>query len=87
MFATGLFRVVECRSEDGHTYCFLCHCCRVRSNKKDIIDHLTSSSHLRNYLVSLLWINNEQEHESFTHPKAVENVLGLTFKFTENVCV
>ncbi|XP_044027954.1 uncharacterized protein si:ch211-199g17.2 isoform X2 [Siniperca chuatsi] len=47
----GLFRVLECRSEDGHTHCFLCHCCRIRSNKKDIIDHLTSSSHLVNYLM------------------------------------
>ncbi|XP_034400965.1 uncharacterized protein si:ch211-199g17.2 isoform X2 [Cyclopterus lumpus] len=49
----GLFRVVECRSEDGHTYCFLCHCCRIRSNRKDIIDHLTKSSHLVNYLMEI----------------------------------
>ncbi|XP_054461339.1 uncharacterized protein si:ch211-199g17.2 [Anoplopoma fimbria] len=49
----GLFRVVECRSEDGHTCCFLCHCCRIRSNKKDIIDHLTTSSHLLNYLMEI----------------------------------
>ncbi|XP_073319692.1 uncharacterized protein [Pagrus major] len=55
----GLFRVVECRSEAGHTYCFLCHCCRIRSNKKDIIDHLTSSSHLMNYLME-------------THPEQVD---------------
>ncbi|XP_045914099.1 uncharacterized protein LOC123976200 isoform X3 [Micropterus dolomieu] len=47
----GLFRLVECRGEDGHTYCFLCHCCRIKSTKKDIIDHLTSSSHLMNYLM------------------------------------
>ncbi|CAJ1084068.1 uncharacterized protein si:ch211-199g17.2 isoform X1 [Xyrichtys novacula] len=47
----GFSRVVECRDEDGHTYCFLCHCCRVRSNEKDIISHLTSSSHLVNYLM------------------------------------
>ncbi|XP_047462012.1 uncharacterized protein si:ch211-199g17.2 [Mugil cephalus] len=47
----GLVRVVECRSEDGSSYCFLCHCCRIRSNKKDIVDHLTSSSHLVNYLM------------------------------------
>ncbi|XP_034560642.1 uncharacterized protein si:ch211-199g17.2 isoform X2 [Notolabrus celidotus] len=46
----GVSRVVECRGEDGHTYCFLCHCCRIRSTK-NIIDHLTSSSHLVNYLV------------------------------------
>lgn len=52
-FATGLFRVVECRSEDGHTYCFLCHCCRTRSNRQDIIDHLTKSSHLLNYLMEI----------------------------------
>ncbi|XP_068432452.1 uncharacterized protein [Clinocottus analis] len=50
----GLFRVVECRHEDGHTCCFLCHCCRIRSNKKDIIDHLTKSSHLVNYLMEIL---------------------------------
>ncbi|XP_034016743.1 uncharacterized protein si:ch211-199g17.2 isoform X2 [Thalassophryne amazonica] len=49
----GLHCVVECRSEDGHTHCFLCHCCRVRSNKKDMIDHLTSSSHFYNYLVEV----------------------------------
>ncbi|XP_039977238.1 uncharacterized protein si:ch211-199g17.2 isoform X1 [Xiphias gladius] len=55
----GLVHVVECRSEDGCTYIFLCHCCRIRSNKKDIIDHLTSSSHLLNYLME-------------THPEQVE---------------
>ncbi|KAK2830333.1 hypothetical protein Q5P01_018264 [Channa striata] len=55
----GLFRVVECRSEVGLAYCFLCHCCRIRSNKRDILDHLTSSSHLINYLVE-------------THPEQVE---------------
>ncbi|XP_070702778.1 uncharacterized protein [Pempheris klunzingeri] len=67
----GLLHVVECRSEDGHTYCFLCHCCRIRSNKKDIIDHLTSSSHLVNYLMEthpeqlglmMTDINNNFEH-------------------------
>lgn len=47
----GLYRVVEYRSEDGYSKCFLCHCCRVRSEEKDIVDHLTSSSHLFNYLV------------------------------------
>ncbi|KAM8767363.1 uncharacterized protein AB9X84_006246 isoform 2-T2 [Acanthopagrus schlegelii] len=47
----GLSCVVECRSEAGHTHCFLCHCCRIRSSKRDIVDHLTSSSHLRNYLM------------------------------------
>ncbi|XP_028286679.1 uncharacterized protein LOC114451900 [Parambassis ranga] len=47
----GLSRVVECKSQDGRSYCFLCHCCRIRTNKKHIIDHLTSSSHLTNYLM------------------------------------
>ncbi|XP_041867511.1 uncharacterized protein LOC121656537 isoform X2 [Melanotaenia boesemani] len=47
----GLVRVVEFRSEGGCSYCFLCHCCRIRCNKKDIIDHLFSSSHLINYLM------------------------------------
>ncbi|XP_041664550.1 uncharacterized protein si:ch211-199g17.2 isoform X1 [Cheilinus undulatus] len=46
----GLSRVVECKGEDGQTYCFLCHCCRIRSNNQDIIDHLSSSSHLVNYV-------------------------------------
>ncbi|XP_069032430.1 uncharacterized protein [Embiotoca jacksoni] len=55
----GLFRVDECRSEGGRSCCFLCHCCRIRSNKEDIIDHLTSSSHLVNYLME-------------THPEQVE---------------
>ncbi|KAM4724831.1 uncharacterized protein FYW61_013123 isoform 2-T3 [Anableps anableps] len=49
----GLVRVVEFRSEDGCSYCFLCHCCRIRSTKKDVIDHLTSSSHLVNYLMEI----------------------------------
>ncbi|XP_072226633.1 uncharacterized protein [Leuresthes tenuis] len=47
----GLVHVVEFRSEDGCSHGFLCHCCRIRSNKKDIIDHLTSSSHISNYLM------------------------------------
>ncbi|XP_058474284.1 uncharacterized protein LOC131446914 isoform X3 [Solea solea] len=47
----GLFCVVECRSDNGHTCVFLCHCCRIRFNKKDLIVHLTSSSHLNNYLM------------------------------------
>nr|XP_020462476.1 uncharacterized protein LOC109963900 isoform X2 [Monopterus albus] len=61
----GLFRVVECRSENGQTYCFLCHCCRIRSNKMDIIGHLTSSSHLVNYLME-------------AHPEQVESVTDAT---------
>lgn len=89
-FATGLFRVVECRSEDGHTYCFLCHCCRTRSNRQDIIDHLTKSSHLLNYLVSWFWISNwndrEQYYFTIPHPEAAENMHGFTFKFPDNVC-
>lgn len=58
----GLNRVLECRSEDGLTCCFLCHCCRIRSNKKDIIDHLTRSSHLVNYLMEI-------------HPEQVEGMM------------
>ncbi|XP_032436556.1 uncharacterized protein LOC116731136 isoform X1 [Xiphophorus hellerii] len=49
----GLIRVVEFRSEDGCSCCFLCHCCRIRSTKNDLIDHLTSSSHLVNYLMEI----------------------------------
>ncbi|XP_067357746.1 uncharacterized protein [Channa argus] len=62
----GLFRVVECRSEDGITYCYLCHCCRIRSNKKAILDHLSSSSHLINYLVE-------------THPEQVEVITAAVY--------
>ncbi|XP_062265998.1 uncharacterized protein si:ch211-199g17.2 isoform X2 [Platichthys flesus] len=47
----GLGRVVECRIDTGCTFLFLCHCCRIRTNKTDIIDHLTGSSHLINYLM------------------------------------
>ncbi|XP_023140936.1 uncharacterized protein si:ch211-199g17.2 [Amphiprion ocellaris] len=47
----GLSCVVEYRSEDGCSYCFLCHCCRIKSDKKDVTVHLTSSSHLLNYLM------------------------------------
>ncbi|CAB1458147.1 unnamed protein product [Pleuronectes platessa] len=47
----GLGRVVECRIDTGCTFLFLCHCCRIRTNKRDIIDHLTGSSHLINYLM------------------------------------
>lgn len=57
----GLVRVIECKSEDGQTYCFLCHCCRVRSLKHDIVDHLTSTSHITNYLME-------------THPEQLEMV-------------
>lgn len=57
MFLTGLDCVVEYRSEDGCSYCFLCHCCRIKSNKKDITEHLTSPSHLINYWVCLFWIS------------------------------
>ncbi|KAK5911289.1 hypothetical protein CgunFtcFv8_005480 [Champsocephalus gunnari] len=59
----GLLRVVECRGEDGRTYCFLCHCCRIRANENDIIDHLTRTSHLINYLME-------------THPEQVEVILA-----------
>nr|XP_033493194.1 uncharacterized protein LOC117263700 isoform X1 [Epinephelus lanceolatus]XP_033493196.1 uncharacterized protein LOC117263700 isoform X1 [Epinephelus lanceolatus] len=61
----GLFRMVECRSEDGYTHCFLCHCCRIRSNKMDIIDHLTTSSHVVNYLME-------------TYPEQVEVMMADT---------
>ncbi|KAG7261362.1 hypothetical protein CRUP_022154, partial [Coryphaenoides rupestris] len=48
----GLDFLVECRrQEDGRPCCFLCHCCRVKCNPDDVIDHLTSSSHISNYLV------------------------------------
>ncbi|XP_061598517.1 uncharacterized protein si:ch211-199g17.2 [Cololabis saira] len=47
----GLVHVVEFRCYDGVLNGFLCHCCRIKSNKKDIIDHLTSSSHIINYLM------------------------------------
>ncbi|XP_018553133.1 uncharacterized protein si:ch211-199g17.2 [Lates calcarifer] len=59
----GLSHVVECRSEDRCTHIFLCHCCRIKSNKKDIIDHLSSSSHLINYLME-------------THPEQMEVMMA-----------
>ncbi|XP_008288949.1 uncharacterized protein LOC103363811 [Stegastes partitus] len=64
----GLSCVVEYRSEDGGSYCFLCHCCRIKSDKKDVIDHLSSSSHLVNYLME-------------THPEQVE---GMTADIKDN---
>lgn len=57
----GLARVIECKSEAGQTYCFLCHCCRVRSLKNDIINHLSSTSHVTNFLME-------------THPEKLEMV-------------
>ncbi|XP_071401787.1 uncharacterized protein [Centroberyx affinis] len=60
----GLNCVIECRSEeDGHPYCFICHCCRIKSIKDDIIDHLTSSSHLFNYMMEV-------------HPEQVEVMMA-----------
>ncbi|KAM9738341.1 uncharacterized protein ACNS7B_013730 [Menidia menidia] len=47
----GLGHLVELRSGDGHSFGFLCHCCRIKSNKEDISDHLTSISHITNYLI------------------------------------
>ncbi|KAM9838176.1 uncharacterized protein ACBR49_016912 [Aulostomus maculatus] len=58
----GLLRVVECRDEGGCVHCFLCHCCRVRMNAKNIIAHATSSSHLLNYLME-------------SHPEQVERMM------------
>ncbi|RVE66549.1 hypothetical protein OJAV_G00108240 [Oryzias javanicus] len=49
----GLIRVVALKGQDGRPLCFLCHCCRIKSSQKDIIDHLTSSSHLINYLMEI----------------------------------
>uniref|UniRef100_A0A1A7XWJ9 Uncharacterized protein n=1 Tax=Iconisemion striatum TaxID=60296 RepID=A0A1A7XWJ9_9TELE len=57
----GLNRVIGFKSENGRLHCFLCHCCRVKCNTNDIIDHLTSSSHLFNYLME-------------THPNLVEGM-------------
>ncbi|CAL8296641.1 unnamed protein product [Lota lota] len=50
----GLDCVVECRrKDDGRSSCFLCHCCRVKSDPGDVIDHLTSPSHISNYLMEV----------------------------------
>uniref|UniRef100_A0A1A8LGA4 Uncharacterized protein n=2 Tax=Nothobranchius pienaari TaxID=704102 RepID=A0A1A8LGA4_9TELE len=57
----GLSRVVGFKSECGRLQCFLCHCCRIRSSTHDITDHLTSSSHLFNYLME-------------THPSLLEGM-------------
>ncbi|XP_013884377.1 rRNA 2'-O-methyltransferase fibrillarin [Austrofundulus limnaeus] len=65
----GLVRVDELRGENGSSYGFLCHCCRIRSNKRDIYDHLTSYSHLSNYLMEiqpdLVDIMNEDTEANF----------------------
>ncbi|KAM9385447.1 uncharacterized protein KZ484_006976 isoform 2-T2 [Pholidichthys leucotaenia] len=55
----GLDRVVEYRSEGGYSYCFLCHCCRIKLNEKNLTEHLTSSSHLINYLLEAYPEQNE----------------------------
>ncbi|XP_077405659.1 uncharacterized protein LOC144037774 [Vanacampus margaritifer] len=48
----GLFRVTECVcEEDGRSYCFLCHCCRVRINTRGFYSHFSSLGHLRSYLM------------------------------------
>ncbi|XP_029022131.1 uncharacterized protein LOC114865300 isoform X2 [Betta splendens] len=47
----GLCCVVECQNEAGQTCGFLCHCCRTRPKKGGITYHLTSTSHVYNYLM------------------------------------
>ncbi|XP_054620143.1 uncharacterized protein si:ch211-199g17.2 isoform X2 [Dunckerocampus dactyliophorus] len=47
----GLHRVSECISDNGYTSCFLCHCCCTRVNKRGLIDHVSSSGHVFNYLM------------------------------------
>ncbi|XP_061787023.1 uncharacterized protein [Nerophis lumbriciformis] len=47
----GLHRVSECIGEDGYTACFLCHCCCTRVNKWALIEHVSSSAHVLNYLM------------------------------------
>ncbi|XP_037549150.1 uncharacterized protein si:ch211-199g17.2 [Nematolebias whitei] len=65
----GLVCVAELRSENGSSYGFLCHCCRIKSNKNDIFDHLTSYSHLSNYMIEnqpgLVSILNEDTEANF----------------------
>ncbi|KAJ3608619.1 hypothetical protein NHX12_023151 [Muraenolepis orangiensis] len=62
--AGGLDYVVEYRSkEGGYWSCFLCHCCRVKCHRGDIIEHLTSSTHISNYLME-------------AYPECVEAMMG-----------
>ncbi|XP_059898975.1 uncharacterized protein si:ch211-199g17.2 [Gadus macrocephalus] len=60
----GLDCVVECRRKDnGSPSCFLCQCCRVKSDPDDFIAHLTSPSHISNYLMEV-------------YPECVEAMMG-----------
>ncbi|XP_074542212.1 uncharacterized protein LOC141802570 [Halichoeres trimaculatus] len=95
----GLSRVIECRDEDGHTYCFLCHCCRIRTNKNNIIDHLTSPSHLVNYLgetcpeqMEVLTADNSDDYQLLqSAAERVEQEEGIerlkVVKAPESLCV
>ncbi|XP_057684430.1 uncharacterized protein si:ch211-199g17.2 isoform X2 [Corythoichthys intestinalis] len=48
----GLFRVTECVcDDDDRTYCFLCHCCRTRVITRLFIQHVSSATHMRSYLM------------------------------------
>lgn len=51
----GLCRLLECKNQEGQTRFFLCHCCCLRTNAGDVNFHLSSSSHLINYLVSIVY--------------------------------
>ncbi|CAL8371056.1 unnamed protein product [Boreogadus saida] len=60
----GLDFVVECRrKDDGRPSCYLCQCCRVKSHPDDFIAHLTSPSHISNYLMEV-------------YPECVEAMMG-----------
>ncbi|KAF3833849.1 hypothetical protein F7725_025053, partial [Dissostichus mawsoni] len=78
----GLLRVVECRGEDGRTYCFLCHCCRVRANENDIIDHLTRTSHLINYLLLVSLAMEVEKEEGRGEMKVVKTPESLGIQLT-----
>ncbi|CAL9691437.1 unnamed protein product [Knipowitschia caucasica] len=81
----GLVRVIECKGPDGQTHCFLCHCCRVRAHKYDIIDHLTSSSHITNYLMEshpeqLDRVDLNDSHQVFLLAENLNKEEGTDFK-------
>ncbi|XP_023815913.1 uncharacterized protein LOC101158213 isoform X2 [Oryzias latipes] len=73
----GLTRVVELKGQDGCSLCFLCHCCRIKSSKEDIIDHLTSSSHLINYLVEIYPDQLQEVHEPLKYNCQLLQLLAM----------
>ncbi|XP_024155332.1 uncharacterized protein si:ch211-199g17.2 [Oryzias melastigma] len=73
----GIIRLVELKGQDGCSLCFLCHCCRIKSSQKDIIDHLTSSSHLINYLMEIYPDQLQAIHDPSTYDCQLLQLLAM----------